>query len=202
MVFISVSKIQFESKSQHITHVSKGVFGCLSVCQRYNLKANHNAVFKVSGFFGGVYQCVKDTIWKQITTHTQRRKIKLGCLSVCQRYNLKANHNYGQNEDKHWYGVYQCVKDTIWKQITTISRFCKVLTWVFISVSKIQFESKSQPLATRAASGSGCLSVCQRYNLKANHNKIICTQINDVGVYQCVKDTIWKQITTASILIQ
>ena len=93
-------------------------------------------------------------------------------------------------------GVYQCVKDTIWKQITTS---CKLLTkklMVFISVSKIQFESKSQHLCTGVDSCYRCLSVCQRYNLKANHNGVQYYKFNNKGVYQCVKDTIWKQITT------
>ena len=42
VVFISVSKIQFESKSQHIAWSYYDASRCLSVCQRYNLKANHN----------------------------------------------------------------------------------------------------------------------------------------------------------------
>ena len=40
-------------------------------------------------------------------------------LSICQRYNMKANHNYG--------------KQRIW------------VVRVFINMSKIQYESKSQP---------------------------------------------------------
>ena len=143
-VFISVSKIQFESKSQPAWSWWKCPYRCLSVCQRYNLKANHNKCRVDSKKQFGVYQCVKDTIWKQITTWMHPYWLHHRCLSVCQRYNLKANHN---GVAKGWLkggGVYQCVKDTIWKQITTQIRTVMLTEGVFISVSKIQFESKSQ----------------------------------------------------------
>ena len=221
-VFISVSKIQFESKSQHPVAELNNWGGCLSVCQRYNLKANHNALRYEHGARTGVYQCVKDTIWKQITTWFIRcwtfgsvfisvSKIQfesksqlfrllvptwIRCLSVCQRYNLKANHNQVQTLALLQWGVYQCVKDTIWKQITTCFCVSHIFNGVFISVSKIQFESKSQLIVFPSSTGSWCLSVCQRYNLKANHNSLRYTLLFGLGVYQCVKDTIWKQITT------
>ena len=169
-MFISVSKIQFESKSQHIRKMLQIMVRCLSVCQRYNLKANHNSTATSSRFKSGVYQCVKDTIWKQITTRRNagtfnervfisvskiqfesksqrgvaRQHELTWCLSVCQRYNLKANHN------------------------CSFVRLYVLL--VFISVSKIQFESKSQLYSLSNWISSRCLSVCQRYNLKANHN--------------------------------
>ena len=222
MVFISVSKIQFESKSQQRILRRPWSDRCLSVCQRYNLKANHNLPLNVAIVTAGVYQCVKDTIWKQITTILRSRhqfpqvfisvsKIQfesksqhrglcdiygLRCLSVCQRYNLKANHNATKGVHGRGAGVYQCVKDTIWKQITTSLRTWMLAFLVFISVSKIQFESKSQLVTPAAEWTIRCLSVCQRYNLKANHNTIQVFLIGALGVYQCVKDTIWKQITT------
>ena len=148
-MFISVSKIQFESKSQLLLDLSELIPRCLSVCQRYNLKANHNCNSPVDNCYKGVYQCVKDTIWKQITTG---------------------------------------------------SRFNWLKSWVFISVSKIQFESKSQPGRGVMLCPVWCLSVCQRYNLKANHNLISKEERKELGVYQCVKDTIWKQITTTILM--
>ena len=193
-----MSKIQFESKSQLVTAVFQYSARCLSVCQRYNLKANHNT-YKIHLFYNfGVYQCVKDTIWKQITTtksillivgavfisvskiqfesksqlYFDFVKFLPGCLSVCQRYNLKANHNILLKMSRFVIGVYQCVKDTIWKQITTLIQTNNAQHVVFISVSKIQFESKSQ--------------------------LIHCNSVWTCGVYQCVKDTIWKQITTVT----
>ena len=166
------------------------------MCQRYNLKANHNLREWANVLQIGVYQCVKDTIWKQITTASSvvheysevfisvskiqfesksqlqdsyQRKFNW-CLSVCQRYNLKANHNGLNLYTDFLKGVYQCVKDTIWKQITTYWKGVWCIRKVFISVSKIQFESKSQPKKNYYWFILWCLSVCQRYNLKANHN--------------------------------
>ena len=42
MLFINKSKIQFESKSQHAELMAEFEGSCLSISQRYNLKANHN----------------------------------------------------------------------------------------------------------------------------------------------------------------
>ena len=57
-------------------------------------------------------------------------------------------------------------------------------------MSKIQFKSKSQPGSVVANDQDCCYSICQRYNLKANHNyKGDMTKIKDV-VIQYVKDTI------------
>ena len=171
-MFISMSKIQFESKSQQKVISVLNRRWCLSVCQRYNLKANHNSWKQIQLRVLGVYQYVKDTIWKQITTipisFPEMNKVFISmskiqfesksqhfsmigllvtrCLSVCQRYNLKANHNNGAP--------------------------CPGSREVFISMSKIQFESKSQRNIIDNHSWSWCLSVCQRYNLKANHNML------------------------------
>ena len=55
-VFISKSKIQSESKSQLISDLGMLFPRCLSVSQRYNLKANHNAAEIIRGYGPGVYQ--------------------------------------------------------------------------------------------------------------------------------------------------
>jgi len=55
---------------------------------------------------------------------------------------------------------------------------------VFISKSKIQSESKSQRICGEMLTGSRCLSVSQRYNLKANHNYSKQHKKMILGVYQ------------------
>ena len=55
-VFISKSKIQFESKSQQRNVFSFPINWCLSVSQRYNLKANHNTLRLSKELMDGVYQ--------------------------------------------------------------------------------------------------------------------------------------------------
>ena len=42
LMFINNSKIRFESKSQHRLSNERNAIGCLSIIQRYVLKANHN----------------------------------------------------------------------------------------------------------------------------------------------------------------
>ena len=39
-----MSKIQNESKSQQLERQLKYVGSCLSICQRYKMKANHNTL--------------------------------------------------------------------------------------------------------------------------------------------------------------
>ncbi len=55
---------------------------------------------------------------------------------------------------------------------------------VFINKSKIHFESKSQPEGTAKIKEMGCLSISQRYILKANHNTKTQDPTADPGVYQ------------------
>ena len=191
-----------------------------SVCQRYNLKAIHN----VSPLRGSPNDVVIGMSKIQSESNSQHLITELytkGRLwSVCQRYNLKAIHNgYNgrcingyvvigmskiQSESNsqpisNWWiiakGCDRYVKDTIWKQFTTLdrNRFAKGSLW----------------------------SVCQRYNLKAIHNGLQGQQktssvvigmskiqsesnsqqetkvaLKDLGCDRYVKDTIWKQFTT------
>ncbi len=62
LMFINTSKIQFESKSQLSIRAAFFFLGCLSIRQRYNLKANHNSPGAFICIFRDVYQYVKDTI--------------------------------------------------------------------------------------------------------------------------------------------
>ena len=169
-LFFNTSKIQFESKSQHCCWVFLNLGSCFSIRQRYNLKANHNIFYLFCHLLNVVFQYVKDTIWKQITTiahgiicfallffntskiqfesksqHVNRLNTSLvSCFSIRQRYNLKANHNSKTGRTWTSLVVFQYVKDTIWKQITTIIYDDFKKSQLFFNTSKIQFESKSQ----------------------------------------------------------
>ncbi len=57
-------------------------------------------------------------------------------------------------------------------------------TMVFINKSKIHFESKSQPDMIKMIFIGRCLSISQRYILKANHNGGWLNKAEGVGVYQ------------------
>ena len=195
-LFFNTSKIQFESKSQLWKIISPTRYGCFSIRQRYNLKANHNCAQWHKTSPKVVFQYVKDTIWKQITTiaavcismyalffNTSKIQFESksqqrprgtvhghSCFSIRQRYNLKANHNFA------WHLARR--------------------NQLFFNTSKIQFESKSQPYGREYYLGGSCFSIRQRYNLKANHNCRDGDKSAAVVVFQYVKDTIWKQITT------
>ena len=120
-VVIGMSKIQSESNSQH----GYSINNYNSCCDRY----------------------VKDTIWKQFTTALGDVLHYTRLWSVCQRYNLKAIHNplalrtrstlvvigmskiqSESNSQQHvatFFTIQGCdryVKDTIWKQFTTLIR--------------------------------------------------------------------------------
>ena len=60
---------------------------------------------------------------------------------------------------------------------------------LFINMSKIQNESKSQPYTLLEILYLCCLSICQRYKMKANHNLMEDSEGNLYVVYQYVKDT-------------
>ena len=61
---------------------------------------------------------------------------------------------------------------------------------LFISKSKIQSESKSQQKIELHFYNAGCLSVNQRYNLKANHNHLCVNSASSVVIYPYVTHTI------------
>ena len=69
-LFYTMSKIHFESKSQHNQKTVTKWLRCFTRCQRYILKANHNVDAQTGKVKGVVLHDVKDTFWKQITTPT------------------------------------------------------------------------------------------------------------------------------------
>ena len=83
---------------------------------------------------------------------------------------MKANHNWFIAEYNELNVVYQYVKDTKWKQITTAYPAAIIVDKLFINMSKIQNESKSQLPKQFQFLKFSCLSICQRYKMKANHN--------------------------------
>ena len=165
-----MSKIHSESKSQRGGGNGAQHVNCVSLCQRYILKANHNRYTVHHSTYRTVSHYVKDTFWKQITTATLNRFINTNCVSLCQRYILKANHNTEVDKQKLLQTVSHYVKDTFWKQITTSAKFSLRRRLLCLTMSKIHSESKSQQLHSGSSGNSYCVSLCQRYILKANHN--------------------------------
>ena len=61
LLFINTSKIQNESKSQRLEKKQCRTWCCLSIRQRYKMKANHNSAHLKEPIENVVYQYVKDT---------------------------------------------------------------------------------------------------------------------------------------------
>ncbi len=119
MLWAIITKIQSESKSQHVSFLGASMPRCEQSLRRYNLKANHNSDYYNHRSALVVSNHYEDTIWKQITTHPlsafavfvlwaiitkiqseskSQRVIRLtadnnSCEQSLRRYNLKANHN-------------------------------------------------------------------------------------------------------------
>ncbi len=114
-----ITKIQSESKSQPAGMRPNDSSGCEQSLRRYNLKANHNRVWRFAFQARVVSNHYEDTIWKQITTRVRVLLLSIrlwaiitkiqsesksqpfdlnnnnspGCEQSLRRYNLKANHN-------------------------------------------------------------------------------------------------------------
>jgi len=122
-------------------------------------------------------QYVKDTIWKQFTTNLSDMMQATQLWPICQRYNLKAIHNTP----------------------SLMNRQSLVVT----NMSKIQSESNSQPGVLGIHQVPGLWPICQRYNLKAIHNKItseyylnelwpICQRYNLKAIHNSLK--MWQRL--------
>ncbi len=120
LLFINMSKIDFESKSQRCIVTGQNTQGCLSICQRQILKANHNRLESVLVEFGLFINMSKIDFESKSQLFRVQGQIPSCCLSICQRQILKANHN----------------SKSIAVEVVVL----------FINMSKIDFESKSQHL--------------------------------------------------------
>ena len=68
MLLSIFSKIRNESKSQPSGHIPQRTERCYQYFQRYEMRANHNAVVYTFFKFKVVINIFKDTKWEQITT--------------------------------------------------------------------------------------------------------------------------------------
>ena len=140
------------------------------------------------------HQYLKDTIWKQFTTSSGAHYFRSVVSPIPQRYNLKAIHNLLHLKGQQHLGVtntskiqsesnsqpckpclyisfwcHQYLKDTIWKQFTTVSSTHPLLSrchqYLKDTIWK-QFTTKSNSKLRKVRVSP----IPQRYNLKAIHN--------------------------------
>ena len=139
----NISKIQDESKSQPLSSFHFQVGWCFQYFKDTRWKQITTLSTNCRQLYG-CFQYFKDTRWKQITTYRMVNSKVYLVLSIFQRYKMKANHNHNA-----------------------------VVYWNFVgafNISKIQDESKSQPIHFLPFAKRRC--------------------------FQYFKDTRWKQITT------
>ena len=167
----NMSKIQSESNSQQDSLQGKGLRGCdqyvkdtiwkqfttshiltflhiklWPICQRYNLKAIHNAMFGLDPTttvvtnmskiqsesnsqqykhkahrVGCCDQYVKDTIWKQFTTSVAKATLQHLVVTNMSKIQSESNSQPAMLKQHYYNGCDQYVKDTIWKQFTTLA---------------------------------------------------------------------------------
>ena len=141
-------------------------------------------------------QYVKDTIWKQFTTCVRFWLAPAGLWPICQRYNLKAIHNWKRCVIFAFLLWPICQRYNLKAIHNRGGSSLKILT-VVTNMSKIQSESNSQLLRDnpviyhccdqyvkdtiwkqftterwQTMQGVALWPICQRYNLKAIHNML------------------------------
>ena len=200
---------------------------CMQSIKEHNLKANHNNVICFNCHHVSVCNLSKNTIWKQITTAEDNNTLKSICMQSIKEHNLKANHNDKLGNRPAQQSVCNLSKNTIWKQITTnrLEQFADLnlyaiyqrtqsesksqLSMTFQSAmiplyaiyQRTQSESKSQQYKFRQFVKRICMQSIKEHNLKANHNQKLRIILRDSSVCNLSKNTIWKQITTSSIIV-
>ncbi len=112
-------RTQSESKSQQQGAPPPVAIICMQSIKEHNLKANHNSM-------------------------DERQQGGTVCMQSIKEHNLKANHNESDRDPLVKFSVCNLSKNTIWKQITTVSR-CRI--WINL-----------------------CMQSIKEHNLKANHN--------------------------------
>jgi len=118
--------------------------------KKHNLKANHNTNYAEPGQRITGCNLSKNTIWKQITTHTLIITGLAYWMQSIKKHNLKANHNRRGDYRKVYETGCNLSKNTIWKQITTVRLILTIqqtLDAIYQRTLPIAIgtESKSQP---------------------------------------------------------
>jgi hypothetical protein len=132
--------------------------------KEHNLKANHNFV-------------PLNTYWFLL------------CMQSIKEHNLKANHNRLTQTCCYAHSVCNLSKNTIWKQITTLTPDAWSRSPLYAIYQRTQSESKSQPLRSYAPVSIVCMQSIKEHNLKANHNRVAAFELTSKSVCNLSKNT-------------
>ena len=191
-------RTQSESKSQLVCRICNVDLLCMQSIKEHNLKANHNQTAWPTWARQSVCNLSKNTIWKQITTGIPKPANYEVCMQSIKEHNLKANHNHHKELPNYRHSVCNLSKNTIWKQITTHPVKGHFQFYLYAIYQRTQSESKSQLLYRARYHRLFCMQSIKEHNLKANHNKDAFGKELPISVCNLSKNTIWKQITTAT----
>ena len=173
----------------------------------------------------GCHQYLKDTIWKQFTTWWRWWDFHRLVSPIPQRYNLKAIHNSGKKFEIPLYGVtntskiqseinsqlsetlcllsqrcHQYLKDTIWKQFTTVF-FLFIYIWLVSPIpQRYNLKAIHNPNAIRELTLQGVTNT-SKIQSESNSQRWRESEKPPVWCHQYLKDTIWKQFTTVGCVL-
>ena len=116
--------------------------------------------------------------------------------AIYQRTQSESKSQHGGIGSAGAVSVCNLSKNTIWKQITTMTLHHLPLEHLYAIYQRTQSESKSQRDFTTLSSRVICMQSIKEHNLKANHNSKEDKVPAKHSVCNLSKNTIWKQITT------
>ena len=123
------------------------------------------------------------------------------CLRYCKSTSFQANHNYFLIPRTMIFVVCDTAKVRVFKQITTSTIHWFRWRRLFAILQKYEFSSKSQQKAFCPKKCKSCLRYCKSTSFQANHNRPLSIGAKRNVVCDTAKVRVFKQITTAVIVI-
>ena len=121
------------------------------------------------------------------------------CKSCCcyrKGTNFQANHNSELGMYIPAVVVVATAKVQIFKQITTLTPFLRMVSMLLLLPQRYKFSSKSQLMSVGSAICGSCCCYRKGTNFQANHNQTALTYCQAQVVVATAKVQIFKQITT------
>ena len=216
-MFQTCQRYNFESKSQ--PGLSRGYLyrRCFRPAKDTILRANHNELDFDEVNKEGVSDLPKIQFWEQITTRSFTSFVVNRCFRPAKDTILRANHNTTEYTIKLQVGVSDLPKIQFWEQITTKRYLVTIITLVFQTCQRYNFESKSQhvrhdkhrlkgvsdlpkiqfweqitTIYIILSINTGVFQTCQRYNFESKSQLALCWSPGGWGCFRPAKDTILR----------
>ena len=122
-------------------------------------------------------------------------------MRYCKSTSFQANHNMKRDRYTWRNVVCDTAKVRVFKQITTLNPVFSPARLLFAILQKYEFSSKSQLVSYFVTTSVGCLRYCKSTSFQANHNLWTSSCPRMVVVCDTAKVRVFKQITTANVLL-